>query len=321
MDSVAQRLFTGVRLFSNISVLFAVFASLLFRSLINENNLTWQVVLSVLALIIGIPHGAVDHLITIPRTSRGRFISFIVIYVAIAVIAVLAILKWNVLGFQIIVWMSALHFGIGDASFISENDQLHSRKSSPLFFKFIYAIPAGTLPVIIPLVQNKSSSALNRVNPKLIDWAGDYANTFKISIAALTICAMLILLLNKQFRNVIDLLLLAMLAFLTPPLIAFSFYFGCWHALRHTARLTSLLPKSQQAISAGDIKGTFIAAVTPGLPALAGTLAVGIFLAIANQKGLSTSLLWSLLVVVWALTVPHMIATARLDSKALFTKE
>ncbi|MSW75289.1 MAG: hypothetical protein F2821_01165, partial [Actinobacteria bacterium] len=84
MSVVPQRLFSGVRLFSNLAILFAVLVSLLFRSLIDSNNLSWQVVLSVIALMIGIPHGAVDHLITIPRTNRWRFVAFIVIYVGIA---------------------------------------------------------------------------------------------------------------------------------------------------------------------------------------------------------------------------------------------
>ena len=59
MSVVPQRLFSGVRLFSNLAILFAVLVSLLFRSLIDSNNLSWQVVLSVIALMIGIPHGAV----------------------------------------------------------------------------------------------------------------------------------------------------------------------------------------------------------------------------------------------------------------------
>jgi len=321
MSLVSNRLFLRVRLFSNLAIFLAVVSSILFRTIIGSNNLTWQVFLSVFALMVGIPHGAVDHLTTIPRSSRGRFVTFIAGYVAIAVIAVLAILKWNVIGFEVVVWMSAVHFGFGDAAFIAESDQLCGSKSSPFILKAIYALPAGTLPVVIPLVQRKSSSALNRVNPKLVNWAGHYAQDLKAAVAGLAIFAIVVLTKNRKFKNVIDLLLLAALAFFTPPLVAFSFYFGCWHATRHTARLTSLLPKSQAALSAGDIRGSFLSAVKPGLPALGGTVLVAIFLALFEHHGLTSSLFWSLLVVVWALTVPHMIATSTLDSKALFTKE
>jgi len=132
--------------------------------------------------------------------------------------------------------------------------------------------------------------------------------------------ALVMLATRKRYREIIDLTALAALALVTPPLIAFAFYFGCWHATRHTARLTLLLPSSIQATQAGDGKKSLIKAINPGLPALIGTVLVGISLAIFNKNGFSSSLLWSLLVVVWALTVPHMMATAKLDLKALSFK-
>ena len=317
MNQVASRLFNQVRLFSNLAVIFAILVSVLFQGVINSGNLTWQVLLSVLALAIGIPHGAVDHLITIPRDSRVRFVLFITGYVAIALIAVLAILRWNVVGFEVVVWMSALHFGFGDASFIAETDRLAGKTPMSRYLEVFYAISAGTLPVIIPLVQKKSSSALGKVNPALINWAGDYTSILKYFVLVITLFALLILITNKRYREVIDLIALACIALIAPPLITFAFYFGCWHAIRHTARLTLLLPKSIEAAQTGNGKRSFIAAIIPGVPALVGTVLVGILLAIFNKDGFSSSLLWSLLVVVWALTVPHMMATSKLDRKAL----
>ena len=103
MNQVASRLFKQVRLFSNLAVIFALVVSILFTGVINSADLSWQVVLSVIALALGIPHGAVDHLITIPRNSKTRFILFIAGYVAIAILAVIAILQWNVVGFEVVV--------------------------------------------------------------------------------------------------------------------------------------------------------------------------------------------------------------------------
>lgn len=317
MNQVASRLFNQVRLFSNLAVIFAILVSVLFQGVINSGDLSWQVVLSVLALAIGIPHGAVDHLITIPRSSKSRFILFIVGYVAIAIVAVIAILKWNVIGFEVVVWMSALHFGFGDASFIAENDRLAGKAMMPKYLEIFYALSAGCLPVIIPLVQKKSSSALGKVNSSLVNWAGNYTSTLRYSVLTITLLALVMLATHKRHREILDLIALATLALVTPPLVTFAFYFGCWHATRHTARLTLLLPSSIQATQVGDGKKSLIKAITPGLPALMGTVLVGISLAVFNTNGFSSSLLWSLLVVVWALTVPHMMATAKLDLKAL----
>jgi Brp/Blh family beta-carotene 15,15'-monooxygenase len=317
MNQVASRLFKQVRLFSNLAVIFALVVSILFTGVINSADLSWQVVLSVIALALGIPHGAVDHLITIPRNSKTRFILFIAGYVAIAILAVIAILQWNVVGFEVVVWMSALHFGFGDASFIAESDRLEGKATMPKFLEVFYALSAGSLPVIIPLVQKKSSSALGKVNSSLVNWAGNYTSTLKYLVLGITLLALLMLTSHKRYREVIDLIALAALALIAPPLVTFAFYFGCWHAIRHTARLTLLLPKSIQATDSGNGIKSFIQAIIPGIPALVGTVLVGISLAIFNKSGFSSSLLWSLLVVVWALTVPHMMATANLDKKAL----
>jgi Brp/Blh family beta-carotene 15,15'-monooxygenase len=241
-------------------------------------------------------------------------------YVAIAIAAVIAILQWNVIGFEVVVWMSALHFGFGDASFIAERDRLAGRAMMPRYLEVFYALSAGCLPVIIPLVQEKSSSALGKVNSSLVNWAGNYTSTLRDSVLTITLLALVMLATHKRYREIIDLTALAALALVTPPLIAFAFYFGCWHATRHTARLTLLLPSSIQATQAGDGRKSLIKAINPGLPALIGTVLVGISLAMFNKNGFSSSLLWSLLVVVWALTVPHMMATAKLDLKALSFK-
>ncbi len=97
--------------------------SFIFAQLIESSDITWQVVVPLIALAIGIPHGALDHLVTLPRTSSAKMAVFIIVYVAVAIAAVVALLTWSVIGFICVVVMSAVHFGIGDAAFISEIDR------------------------------------------------------------------------------------------------------------------------------------------------------------------------------------------------------
>jgi Brp/Blh family beta-carotene 15,15'-monooxygenase len=117
-------------------------------------------------------------------------------------------------------------------------------------------------------------------------------------------------------REVIDVCLLLTLSLVAPPLIAFSIYFGCWHAMRHTARLTLVLESSQRAIAANKLGSAFSSAVLPGIPALIATFGLAGLLAGSDAK-FSDDFFWMALVVVWALTVPHMMVTARLDRAAL----
>jgi len=315
MGEIELDLLLKVRKYSRYAVGAAILLSLVFAQLIEETSISWQVITALVALAIGIPHGALDHLVTLPRTSAIKMALFIIGYVAVAIIAVIAILTWNVIGFIFVVVMSALHFGIGDAAFISEIDRRNEEKKP--FPKYLYALAAGSLPVIIPLVSEKSTSALEKVNPALIDWHQGIDQELLLWTMLITALTLLALIRRRRSAEAIDLVLLYLLAVTAPPLVAFAVYFGCWHAVRHTARLTLTLPSSQEAFTKGSAKRAFIRAVLPGTPALVGTFVVAALIVLLRGDSLDDQLLWVSLVVVWALTVPHMAVTARLDRKAL----
>jgi Brp/Blh family beta-carotene 15,15'-monooxygenase len=292
----------------------AILISLLAQRLNTADDLSWQIGIAAFALAVGIPHGALDHLVTLPKGNPKKMAFFIAIYVSVAVAAVFAILQWNVVGFQLVVLMSLVHFGIGDSAFITELDRLSESKVKKFPTLFV-ALPLGALPVVIPLINGKSTSALESVNSSLVNWHQDYQNQLATVVIVLSIIATVALIYTKRFRDLTDLFLLAALAVLTPPLIAFAVYFGCWHAMRHTARLTLVLPASIKSFQNNDAKKAFLSAVIPGLPALFGSFAIaGVFW---WQQSLDNSFFWFALVIVWALTVPHMMVTAKLDRKAL----
>lgn len=316
MDTAKLRVFSTVRTASSISVGVAILLSLLFSSLLGAQSLNWQVALAVIALAIGIPHGALDHLVTLPRSQPLKMTFFIVVYITIAIAAIWAILQWSVWGFIAVVVMSALHFGIGDSAFIAELNHLKNREGVAIPV-WAYASAAGLLPVVIPLVNSRSTEALEKVNPELINWHQGFTAEIQIAVAAICTLALSALLTRERYRDALDVALLAGLAAIAPPLVAFAVYFGCWHAMRHTARLTSLLPASLSAYQRNQARGAFSCAVVPGLPALVGTLIFVLLLAGFSRENITDKFLWLTLVTIWALTVPHMLVTAKLDRAAL----
>ena len=314
MQENAAVLFNRVRLFSTISVILAIAASLFFSDLLGSSSMGWQVIIAVIALAIGIPHGALDHLVTLPKTEPKKMALFIIVYVAVAIVAVIGILKFNIVGFIVVLFMSAIHFGIGDAAFINEIDK--RSEGTKKLNRWFYIPAAGFTPVFIPLVNSASTEALSSVNPALINWHQGLDSQILITITVFAILAIGVMVFDKRYREALDLIVLLLLAHLAPPLIAFAVYFGCWHAMRHTARLTLSLPRCVENIAQGMLRKAFSNAVIPGLPALIGTFLVAGLLAISGRD-FTDEFFWMALVVVWALTVPHMAVTAKLDRAAL----
>ena len=312
MDIGLSRVYELASRSSRIAVIGAIITFGIFDLISFELPLSGQIVIAVIALLIGIPHGAIDHLITIPRESRVRFITFIIFYILLAVAAGFAIATWNQIGFQLILVISALHFGFGDSAFKSEwNDSRDITKDG--FLKVsAYALPAGFLPVILPLTDSRALSALNRINPEIANWSGSINQTLR-NITLVFALVGLLLLINKHFQASLDLLLLALLSLLAPPLIAFAVYFGCWHAVRHTARLVPKLPKALLRARSTKPVNAFISAVIPGLYAVLGTIALAVGLMLFRPEYFDTGLLWTILVIIWALTIPHMLTTAKFD--------
>jgi Brp/Blh family beta-carotene 15,15'-monooxygenase len=314
MQENAVALFKRVRLFSSIAAAVGILLTLMFSELLNASSMGWQVVIAVIALAIGIPHGALDHLVTLPKAQPKKMAIFIVIYVAVAVVAVIGILQFNTFGFIIVLFMSAIHFGIGDAAFISEIDRRTQPQSK--LNRWFYIPAAGFTPVFIPLVNSASTEALASVNSALINWHQGLDSQILLLVTSFTVTAIAVMAFSKRYREVLDLTLLLLLAHFAPPLIAFAVYFGCWHAMRHTARLTLSLPRSIENLTQGMPRKAFSNAVIPGLPALIGTFVVAGIMALSGRD-FSDKFFWMALVVVWALTVPHMVVTAKLDRAAL----
>jgi Brp/Blh family beta-carotene 15,15'-monooxygenase len=316
MNQTLSQIYQGSARFSRVTAAAAIFLFAGLQAMNFEITIKAQVVLAVIALAIGIPHGAIDHLITIPRDSRERFILFVTIYTLIAVVAALAIAKWNLVGFQLVVLMSALHFGFGDSAYASESRAASGQKSLSKLTLASYAIPAGFLPVVLPLTDKRTLDVLQELNPALINWAGAFTELLRNSTLAVAVFSILFLAVAKNYELAVDLVLLLALSFFAPPLVAFAVYFGLWHAIRHTARLVPKLPSAIKKVASGNPLASFFAAVIPGLYAILGIFIIGIFFVARGTTDVSRDFLWVILVIIWALTVPHMATTAKFDLRA-----
>ena len=312
MSTEGVTVYRHVRRLSVISAATVTVASAALEMANLGGSQAWQVWLAVIALAIGIPHGALDHLVTVPSMKASTMTIFISAYLAVVAVVALAIMVWPLWGFIGVVVMSAVHFGMGDASFVRQGSPPHLRHVP----WWVYAIPAGAIPVVIPLTREGSSEALSLVNRELINWHLGAATPLFWSSVAAAVLSILWLGLARRFADARDLGVLLALALVAPPLVAFAASFGLWHALRHTARLSLEFPKATAAVSRSQwLRGLWLVTV-PGLPALVGTMLVAAGITFLTDLRLA-DYFFVALALVWALTVPHMALTWRLDREAL----
>lgn len=272
--------------------------------------LAWTVL--AIGLLIGLPHGAVDHLV--PEWTLGRevprtvFVGVLAAYVAVAALAFGLLLVQPVLAASVFLIVSFLHFGAGDVEFLEVSETLPSwqRVSAVLAF--------GLAPVALPIAVHAEQA-----RPVLVGLAPELAvlTAPTARMAALVVTFLLVALTVRNVvvrgrpRVALDLAVLCATFVLAPPLLAFAAYFGGWHATRHIARLLELDPGNAADLAAGrtarPLRRFARAALLPTLVSV--TVLLGLWWGAGGVEGLVTAHLGLLV----ALTMPHVAVVSWLD--------
>ncbi len=260
-------------------------------------------VVAVGGLLIGLPHGAVDHLAPTMRGHRLRARQLLVLLTSYVVLAAAA---WAVLrsapgfGLAALLVLSLLHFGAGEATFL----RLRGARAGAGV-----ALATGSAVIWLPLSLNADAVApyLHLMVPS---WSGRTAAPVAMatSVAALLLVAAVaaVAVHRHQAAVVIDLLLLTALAVFAPPVVAIATYFGAWHAVRYTA---VMLGDEEASRGPGAVVRLARRAVLPTLAAL--TVLVVLWWVVAEHRldHFLAEQVW----VLAALTVPHAAVVWWLD--------
>ncbi len=266
-------------------------------------------------VLVGLPHGAVDHLVPAwtGRASLGpRGMTAVVAgYVLAAVVAWLALAfagPWALLCLMV---LSVAHFGLGDVATGAERDGSPPPRGIDRWCA-VYARGAPVL--VLPLVfwPQPLDAALDAFDPRVTELLSP---SVRLALLALLLsCGVLTIIRDHTAGRrlpVVELLALWLLFTVTPPLAAFGIYFGCWHSLRHVARLLVADPRNTADLLAARWQrplGRF--ARSAAIPTLGSLVGLAALVAVAS----STPLLVPMLSVLMALTVPHVVFVAMLDA-------
>ncbi|MEO6881881.1 MAG: Brp/Blh family beta-carotene 15,15'-dioxygenase [Mycobacteriaceae bacterium] len=249
--------------------------------------------LLVVAGVLGLPHGAVDHLAlgwSRPGGVRGVLLGgYAVLAVGVAWVAVILPVP-TVLALLV---LSCAHFAEGELAFA----RLSGRPGSALT-----AVALGTTVVTVPLLLRPEAvtTVLDGIDPGLAPVLAQLRVPVLVLTGLLVVAGSVAAVHGRTWRPLAELVLVALACLLGPPLLVFAAWFGAWHAPRHLVRLLHL---DTVGGTRDRVRRLARAAVLPTVAALTG---LGVLVLVSG------SVPSSVLVVLLALTVPHAAVVARL---------
>lgn len=187
-----------------------------------ENSSTIQFALfGIILLSVGIPHGAIDHLISNPQIDRKGLVKFLVIYLSLIAVYLTIWYYLPVLALAAFLFMSAYHFG--QSHFLS----------SPVIknYSLLLFISRGGYFLFAILLGDWYSTKL--ILSPLLDL--EYLNQSRMLILGVFLIITLLIqgVFGPKFskNNLLELIILGPILYMSPLIISFVVYFGFWHAL------------------------------------------------------------------------------------------
>lgn len=266
-------------------------------------------VLAAAGLLLGLPHGAVDHMVPFWSTGEAatarRLAQVLASYLLVAALAAAALVAVPDVALAVFLVVSALHFGRGDVVFAAERAE---RSVPPLGAELAVTLAHGAVVVALPyaLWNEVAAPVLDDLAPALARPPQAVLTALVVATAALVLVAGAHLVRRRRWVEVGELALLALCFATVAPLAAFGVYFGLWHAGRHTARMVALAGEGPDR-SAASALGRYVRHAAAPTAVAAGAL---VAVALTDDR----SVLATQIAVLLALTFPHLQTVARLDA-------
>jgi len=269
-------------------------------------------ILFVAVALTGIPHGAIDHLVAarlwdLNRTWTdqskfyGGYLAAMALYGGLWIVAP----AWSLALFLV---MTMYHFGQADLAYW----QLPPLPARLLYLSrglFLLGLPIVAFPEIVdPIFE-----AIGGVH--LLDWplvttapGALFAGLVGQHVAALGGGALRA---NPSApwavgRETLNVAVLSALFGLVHPLVAFSVYFGGWHALGHILELLRFFRRRGEAMSMTDFyREAFLFTALP-------FVGLGGLYAVTRSFGSETEMIALLFIAIAVMTLPHMVVVERL---------
>ncbi|GAB6879369.1 Brp/Blh family beta-carotene 15,15'-dioxygenase [Halorubrum gandharaense] len=304
--------------------------------ILGELPLAYQLVpLAASVVLLGLPHGAVDHLAVArargePATLRWfAVVGLLYLVVGGAYAAVWAIVP--AVAFAFFILLTWAHWGQGDLYSLVAVVGRKEGYPGGRAHRFLVAATRGSLPMVIPLVAFPGQYELvARTLVGLFDpdaaAALSAAFTVEARVAAAAVVGVLVVASlvvgylhagpsRPWLVDAVELLILVAFFLSVPPIFAVGLYFCVWHSLRHVGRLVAVDPVGRPALEAGAYRDALWSFARDAAPLTVVALLSLVALALVVPGGVETplELVGAYLVLIAALTLPHTLIVAWMD--------
>ena len=279
-------------------------------------------------LLIGLPHGAVDHCVLLSLNKQSFTIKnlakVILPYLMLAFCYLMFWVLSPAISFLFFILITWYHWGQGDLyslSMFTGRQHLNTRFSLALAL-FI----RGALPMLVPLLafpevyrsvaMDITGVLMGSREPELEFF---FSNTFRLVTGAGFIVSLCIYFIStfqlttSWLLDIFEVSLLIALFSLTHPVLAIGVYFCFWHGLRHVVRIMIHQQKeSHDKIHRPVLSFMLDAAPTTG----AALLIMGImYLLVPFQPDTTQQFIGLYLILIAILTLPHTWVVIRMDKQ------
>jgi len=283
-------------------------------------------------VLVGLPHGAVDHIVpgwVWRRTITPKEMAVILGLYLIPVGLVFVLWLLNpAIGFVFFIVMTWFHWGLGDLQFMLVSYAQNSLVTN--WLRILTAVIRGAFPMFIPYVffpddyELAATEIIRLFSPTIPDLSVYFSYDLRLLVFTIFCVALLISLgltvlnftkdeteLRRTF--LIESSLLFVFFALVPPFLAVGIYFCVWHSVRHIARMIALMDGEtdnhhvtwQQVI-------TFNKRALP-MTAIALIMLVALYFVVPRAQDDTLALVSLYLALIAAVTLPHTIVVFWLD--------
>ncbi|MDN3686315.1 Brp/Blh family beta-carotene 15,15'-dioxygenase [Cyclobacterium jeungdonense] len=278
-----------MRNIENIGKVLGIFISLMYLIFLQGNETFEWILIGLVLVSVGIPHGSLDHLLVNPKINTEKLVKFILKYLSIIFVYLLVWIFLPVPALIGFLAMSAYHFG---QSHFIQIPLTYQKKATYFFTGFFY------LCVIFWGSFDDTSNILGGiVTIAAFDSFGWYIISGSFLVSNYLVFR------NKSGKSLfllVEMIALGLLLYQLPLLMGFIIYFGFWHALPS-------MSEEFRSLKLNFRNNKLISFITRMIPFTTLSLAgIGLIIYFAYQSSEVEDIIFLFFVLISLISAPHV---------------